>query len=175
MKRLAVLGLLLWPLANLLPVGPERAAWAQAPSFSELTVTDLDDHAVSLGDYPGKVVVLLHEDRDASEQNQDFKTRLGKLSEQHKGHLLVVALADVSVYNFWPARRYVKAALRRLRDEGATVLCDWKGTFRKRFALRSGQSSLFLVYKDQIELTHRGEMTPDQAASLLGRIDRMSN
>ncbi len=171
--------------------GPKAQSAASCPA-SALTVSDLDDRPVSLGSYEDKVVVLLHEDREASEQNQEFKTRLGKLSERYKGRLIVVALADVSAYDFWPARRYVKAALRRLRDEGAEVLCDWKGVFRKRFNLRKGESSLFLVVRQRremkpqakietkieakpeakIELAHQGILTPAQAAFLLEQIDR---
>ncbi len=145
-------------------------------SLSGIVLSDLDDHPVTLGSYGGKVVVLLHEDREASNQNRPFKERLGELAASRAGRLAVVALADVSRYDFWPARRYVKAALARLRDQDkALVLCDWKGVFRRRFHLQAGQSTLFLLRPDgQLELMRRGELSGAEAASVLDRIERMS-
>ena len=52
----------------------------------------------------------------------------------------VVALADVDGYAFWPAKGYVKDALRPLATDGAVVLCDWRGAVRKSYGLKAGQS-----------------------------------
>jgi hypothetical protein len=154
------------------------------PSAGPLLATplrDLEDRAVvlksliepknpPLGD-GGKVLVVLHQDRKSGEQNQDFKDQLGKLTTLPGGRerLHIVALADVGGYDFWPAKGYVKEALRPVQAAGgALVLCDWKGAVRKHYAIRPGQSAVFVVDgAGELRTFRQGLLAGDDASQLL--------
>ena len=94
-------------------------------------------------------------------RNQAFKTELGRPSAGHPAHMRVVALADVDGYAFWPAKGYVKDALRPLATDGAVVLCDWRGAVRKSYGLKAGQSAVFVLSPSgELVTLSRGKLTP---------------
>lgn len=155
----------------------------EAAPLLEAQLRDLEDHPVRLksflekgapgggGGGGGTVLVVLHQDRTSSDQSPDFKVQLGKLTESPAGRqrLRLVALADVGGYDFWPARRYVKDALRPLREEGgALVLADWQGAVRKRYRIAAGQSVIFVVSPSgELRALKRGLLGKDEAAQVL--------
>jgi hypothetical protein len=142
-------------------------------SLSAMTFTDLEDRPVPLASYRGKVLVLIHEDRHSGDSNRELKDRLGLMWERHRDDLVLIALAEVRGYNFWPARHYVKQALSKIRDlGGALVLCDWEGALRKRFGLRQKESALFLVGRDgRVLHARQGELSAAEGESLLRSIE----
>lgn len=164
------------PLRAEPPTAKAAGAADSAAPLLDAQVVDLDDRPVSLRGLRGKVLVLLHQDRKSSDQHASFKDGLGQLAGRYPERLTVVALADVGGFNFWPARRYVKDALRPLRNEGgALVLCDWHGAIRKRYDLSSGQSAVFVVSRDgQLRLLKRGLFTADEAAQALALIQQLA-
>lgn len=147
----------------------------------------LDARLVDLGDRPislralagngaggGRVVVLLHQDRHSSDQNASFKEALGLLAGRYPDRLQVVALADVGGYDFWPAKGYVKDALRPLSTEGGvTVLCDWKGAVRKAYGLTPKQSAVFVLLGGELRHLTRGALSPRAVDSLIGSIEQI--
>jgi hypothetical protein len=174
--------------------GGSAAAWAQpqaepgpgtaqsapgepsaAPLF-DAQILDLDDKPVSLRAMQGRVVIVLHQDRYSSDQNQGFKDRLGELVLRHPQQLQLVALADAGGYNFWPARRYVKDALRPLRElGGALVACDWKGAVQKSYRIPARQSAVFVVGKDgALQVLKKGVLGTSEAAALLRQIEKLA-
>ncbi len=120
----------------------------------------------------GKIVVVLHQDRYSSDQNQGFKDRLGELVLRFPGKLQLIALAEAGGYNFWPARRYVKDALKPLRAlGGALVACDWKGAVQRSYRIPARQSAVFVVDKDSTLAALRiGVLPAADATALLDRI-----
>lgn len=139
-------------------------------------LVDLQDRAQPLRGYydkqpRGPVLVVLYQDRKSADENPTLKVDLGQLADAHPGAMHIVALADVGGYDFWPAKGYVKDALRPLQAEGAKVLCDWQGTIRKRFGLRPGQSTVFVLSPTgTLATVARGQLRPEQSQRLLRTI-----
>lgn len=173
--------------------GFASAAWAQPPAeppagsearlgdppaapLMNAQILDLDDKPVSLRAMQGRVVIVLHQDRYSSEQNQVFKDRLGELVLRYPQKLQLVALAEAGGYNFWPARRYVKDALRPLRElGGALVACDWKGAVQKNYRIPARQSAVFVVGKDgTLQALKKGVLGEAEAAALLSQIEKLA-
>lgn len=150
------------------PPGASRPAAA----LLDAQILDLDDKPVLLRGMHGKVVVVLHQDRYSSDQNQGFKDRLGELVLRFPGKLQLIALAEAGGYNFWPARGYVKDALKPLRAlGGALVACDWKGAVKRSYSIPARQSAVFVVDKDStLQALRVGVLPAADAAALLERI-----
>lgn len=159
--------------------GPVGRAMAAAPGLTgaalgELTFTDVDDHQVALRSIGGRVVVLLHEDKDTGDRNTDFKDRLGLVWERHPRDLQVIALCEVSAFNFWPARRFARDALRKLQREsrGVRVLIDWKGALKARYPLPRGGSQVLILGRDgRVVLSRSGDLTPAETAEALAVVE----
>lgn len=154
------------------PVSAEPAAGAALPSARDVVVSDLADRPLRLSEYAGRVVVVVHEDKEANQQNKPLKDALGKVLAAHRGKLIVVALADVSRYDYWPARGFVLKALRKLpQEEGAVVLADWKGALRQRLGLRRGESSVLVLGRDGgTAMLRRGDLSKADADALLAQV-----
>lgn len=162
---------------------PSRADEPGAGQLLDAQLRDLDDHPLrlrSLLEKEGTLLVVLHQDRKSSDQNQEFKDQLGKLAESPAGRarMRLVALADAGGYDFWPARGYVKDALRPLRDAGwALVLADWQGAVRKKYAIPAGQSAVFVVTtgsgSSELRAFRRGVLGKEDASQLLQMIAGM--
>lgn len=189
-----LVGLLAWPLplARAASQGdpaaaaaPAEAAAPAAPSPTttaprspaetsalDIRVSDLRDRPVTLRSFAGKVVVLVHEDKDANQQNRALKAALGKLLDAHRGRLVVVALADVSRYDYWPARGFVVKALNKLpHDQDSLVLADWKGALRQHLGLRRAESSVLVLERDgRTALLRRGDLPEPEAQAVLATI-----
>ena len=160
------------------PTGSEAGRPLEPPAapLLDAQILDLDDKPVSLRAMQGRVVIVLHQDRYSSEQNQGFKDRLGELVLRHPQKLQLIALAEAGGYNFWPARRYVKDALRPLRElGGALVACDWKGAVQKNYRIPARQSAVFVVGKDgTLQALKKGVLGEAEAAALLSQIEKLA-
>ncbi len=146
---------------------PSPDALLNAPFF------DLADKPVALRSSLGKVVVVVHQDRHSSEQNPQLKDKLSALVARFPKELQVVALADVGGYDFWPAKGYVKDALRSLDSGGgAIVACDWKGTVRKAYRLKTKQSVVFVLGKslELLRMTH-GQLSASETEQVVQQIE----
>lgn len=114
-------------------------------------IEDADGRAVELKSWKGKPILIVYEDKESAKQNQDLKADLAKLAkgDRYKASVALAAVADVSAYDFWPARGFVKDAIREeSRKQGTTIYCDWSGSFRSAYSMRRGVSSVILVGKD---------------------------
>ncbi|MFO0757134.1 MAG: hypothetical protein U0359_11630 [Byssovorax sp.] len=121
----------------------ERAPSAQVP--------DVDGKLFDLRAARGKPVLIVYEDRDSANQNAALKSDLGKLAkgDAYRSKVALAAVADVSSYDFWPARGFVIDAIREeSKKQGTTIYCDWSGSFRKALKLRRGVSSVILFSRD---------------------------
>ena len=139
----------------------------------EAKLVDLADRPVSLRGLSGKVVVVVHQDRHSSEQNPALKERLSALLLRYPTDLRIVALADVGGYDFWPAKGYVKDALKSLDSGGgALVACDWKGAVRKAYQLKQKDRTGFVLSKGLglVSLT-RGQLSMVETEQVAQRVE----
>jgi predicted transcriptional regulator len=161
---------------SLQPAPPPAGGLQPAGPLLEARLQNLGDQVVSLRTLmgTGRVVVLLHQDRHSAEQNAAFKEALGRLASRYADRLQLVALADVGGYDFWPAKGYVKDALRPLSAEGGvTVLCDWKGAVRKAYGLSPKQSAVFVIARGELRHLSRGTLKGNEAEALLSSIEQL--
>jgi hypothetical protein len=132
-----------WPL--LVFTGAAFAGPRQAPSFS---LESTAGARRSLVDYRGRVVLLMYEDRDSQEQNAALKAEVRRrIREESLGrNLVVVPVADVRRYDYWPARSVVRAAVAdQAKALGAEILLDWEGDIARRYGFRTPGSNVALI------------------------------
>ncbi|HEY6879691.1 MAG TPA: hypothetical protein VI299_16805 [Polyangiales bacterium] len=118
---------------------------AALPSFSFATPDDVEMTEV---DVRGRAFLLWYESKDAVHVNDAAKLAvralLASLPEPARPKL--IAVADVSGYDFWPARGLAKRELRSLEKfYGLPIFADWQGHFRDAFALQRDESNLIFV------------------------------
>jgi ceramide glucosyltransferase len=109
---------------------------------------DADGHALELKALRGKPILILYEDKNSAKQNQVLKDRLAELArgDKYRGRVALAAVADVSSYDYWPVKGFVKDAIRdESRKVGTTIYCDWDGSFRSAYGFRRGVSSIVLI------------------------------
>lgn len=114
----------------------------------DFVVHDADDHAFKVSALRAGPTLLVYEDKDGSGDNKRFKERLGKLREKDAAakKVRIVAIADVASWDFWPAKGFVKDAMRSEgKKAGITVYADWSGTGRTVLSAKSSASNLVLV------------------------------
>ncbi len=119
---------------------------SKAPSAAR--VLDVDDRALSIGDLSGGPALLMYEDRDSSKLNEPVKRELEKVvgASPELRKVRIVAVADVSAYDFWPAKGAVKDAIRdEQKRSKMTIWLDWTADFRSKLALDEGTSNVVLL------------------------------
>jgi predicted transcriptional regulator len=114
-------------------------------------VTDVEGRVFELEAVKGKPVLIVYEDKESATQNVALKGDLAKLAkgDRYKTTVALAAVADVSSYDFWPAKGFVIDAIRaESKKQGTTIYCDWTGSFRSALELRRGVSSVVLLGRD---------------------------
>jgi hypothetical protein len=111
-------------------------------------VVDAEGRALDLRAITGKPILVLYEDKGSAEVNAPLKKELSVLAkgDRYRTAVALVPVADVESYDFWPARGFVKSAIRsESRKIGATIYCDWDGSFRRAARIRAGTSNVLLI------------------------------
>ena len=149
--------LLIGNAAHALPeVGAARPA---------LTLKDAWDRTLDLGALTGKPVLVVYEDKDSAKQNEVLKQELAGLAkgDKYMKSIALVAVADLSGYDYWPVKGFVKDAIKTESNKQNTVIyCDWNGSARDRLALRRGQSNVVLFDKGgKVLFSAAGTLTAD--------------
>jgi hypothetical protein len=115
----------------------------------EAALVDSRDLPVRLSSYRGKPLVLFFEDRASADQNARLKRALHERPEARRfgGTATILGVADVSAYDFWPARDFVFSAIRDVeKRDKVQVLLDWKKVLREPpWSLPEGTSSVVLL------------------------------
>ncbi|MFO0552563.1 MAG: YtfJ family protein [Polyangiaceae bacterium] len=119
-------------------------------SAPDARVEDADENKLWVSDLSGSVAVIFYEDKDSGETNREMKDELASLmAEDGMGGIRVVPIADVTEYNSWPAKGFVKKAIREeSKKVGLTIYCDWDGSFREKLDLSKGTSNVVVLAKD---------------------------
>lgn len=114
-------------------------------------VADVDGRALELSQLRGKPVLLVYENQEATKQNVALKSELSKRAtgEAYRKSIALVAVADVDGYDYWPARGFVKRAIRaESKKLGSTIYVDWDGSVRKNAGFTKGKSTVMLLGAD---------------------------
>ncbi len=149
--RSTVLGVAALALSTLGSPSPALALPAEGAAAPNARIEDADGRALELKAFKGKPILIVYEDKDSATQNQPLKDALSKLAkgDRYKASVALAAVADVSSYDYWPVKGFVKDSIREeSRKQGTTIYCDWSGSFRGAYGLRRGLSSIVLVGRD---------------------------
>jgi Bacterial protein of unknown function (YtfJ_HI0045) len=115
------------------------------------TVVDADGNKLDLKKPSGKPTLFVYESKESATQNEVLKAELSALAkgDKYRKAIRLIPIADVDGYDYWPARGFVKSAIR---EESAklktTIYCDWDGSFRKAAGFKRDTSSVVLVGKN---------------------------
>jgi hypothetical protein len=133
-------------------VGHEAQALAVVGSLRPAAQTvDADGRLLDLRAINGKPILVLYEDKASAKMNDAFKAELSHLAkgDRYRNAVALVPVADVQSYDFWPARGFVKDAIRgESKKMGATIYCDFDGAFQRAAGFKRGTSSVMLVGRD---------------------------
>jgi hypothetical protein len=134
-------------------------------------VEDADGRKLEVSSLKGKPVLIVYEDKDSSAQNQPLKDDLSKLAtgDKYKARIALAAVADVSGYDWWPAKGFVKDAIREeSKKQKTTIYCDWDGSFRKAFGIKKGVSNVILIGRDgRVLFAGSGALAADDRKRLI--------
>ena len=114
-------------------------------------IADADGRLLEMKRLGARPILILYEDKNSSSMNQALKNDLARLAkgDRYQATVALIPVADVSAYDYWPVRGFVKDAIRdQSKQVGATIYCDWSGAFRDALSLRRGTSSVVLVARD---------------------------
>jgi len=122
------------------------------PKVGELrpavTVLDADDRSFDLRSVNGKPTLVIYEAKEASTQNEALKRELSTLAkgDAYRDKVALVPVADLRGYDFWPAKGFVRDAIRdESKKAGTTIYCDWDGGAARALGAATGKSSVVLL------------------------------
>jgi predicted transcriptional regulator len=119
----------------------------------------------------GKTTVIFYENKDVTTQNRALKAALQnqKKKEGYGEDVQVIAVADVSAWNFWPAKGFVQDAIRKEEKKaGHPIYLDWTGTFGEAFKMNRNASNVVLVGPDsKVKVSHAGPVPAGKALDIL--------
>lgn len=134
-------------------------------------VVDADGRWLDLRGINGKPTLVVYESQDAQSQNVALKNELSTLAagEKYRNAVVLLPVADVESYDYWPARGFVKSAIRgESKKLNATIYCDWDGSFRKAAGLRRGYSTIMLIGQDgKVLFSYEGTVPKEERDKLV--------
>lgn len=137
-------------------------------------VVDADDRVFDLHGVSGKPMLVLYEDKDSAKVNVALKDDLARLArgDRYKNAVALVPVADVERFDFWPARGFVKDAIRgESKKIGATIYCDWDGSFRRATQIAKNTSSVILFGRDgRVLFAWDGQVPKEERERLLAML-----
>jgi hypothetical protein len=150
-----------------------RAADDAAPRDAELEGTDGGTVAIRM--YRGKPAVLFYEDRHSTELNAEAKKALweqGRATNRTDA-VHVVAIANIQAYDFFPAKDFAVAFIRRLeRKIGIPIVLDARGVLsRPPWNLPKDGGSVVLLDADgRVVWQRSGALGAEGTRELLARV-----
>lgn len=130
-----------------------------------------------LAGYRGKPVVLFFEDRDSPDLNKEFKDALFRMGKERElldaAH--VVAVANLQPFDFFPAREFALAAVRKEEQRwGIPILIDWKGQLAKSpWGLPGDTSTIVLLDAEgRLLFARSGELSSAEQQRFFAELER---
>src|SRR3954471_3684006 len=122
-------------------------------------------------------VLVMYEDKDAQAQNDHARKVLGRITDraENRARFEFVAVADVAQWNWWPAKKYVLADLKKIAaKENTTLFADWTGAVRKAWGLKAHKSTLVLTGSDgKVLFAGEGMLSEAQLAALVAELKKL--
>ncbi len=167
--RLATTGLALTVIAAL------SSNAVALPSTGEarpaLVVHDADDRPFDLRSVNGRPTLVIYESKETNTQNQALKDELSRLAhgDAYRNKVALVPIADVASYSFWPAKGFVRDAIRsESKKAGTTIYCDWDGSAGRALGVRPGRSTVVLVGRSgKVLLSADGPLDAERRKALV--------
>jgi hypothetical protein len=154
-------------------------ARADDPSLlSSVTLTGTDARPAQLRRYAGKPAVVFYEDRGSIETNQALKDALVEQGRQHGllSAVSVIAIANISAYNFPPAREIATAFIRRAeRQAGIPILLDLSGALQAPpWTLPDDASTVLLLDAGgRVVWRHSGKVPAAESGRMLDQLRQL--
>ena len=150
------------PSAALLAVGTPRPP---------ARVADADGRVLDLAAVRGRPTLIVYEDKDSAGLNADLKAELSRLArgDRYRSAITLVPVADVRGYDFWPVRGFVQDAIRgESKKVGATIYCDWDGSFARAMQIRHGTSTVVLIGSSgKVLFAHEGRIPKEETGRVI--------
>jgi hypothetical protein len=125
----------------------------------------------------GHPTIVFYEDKDGGDQNERLKQRIGELRKKSPSakRVALVAIADVKSWDFWPAKGFVKDALRSAgKKAGIVVWADWSGGGRASLDASSNRSNVVLLDKlGKVVWASSGKLSTAQENEVLEHIQKL--
>jgi len=160
----------------------ERAALACPPVGAfrpEAKLTDAWGRSIHLGSFGTKPLVVVYEDKSSAQKNAALKADLTRLTQgkKYRATVTLVAVADVSDYDFWPARGFAKDAIKAAsRKQNIVIYCDWDGRVREKLRLNKNESNIVLYGKDgKVAFSRAGKLSAADRAELIKLLRRQAD
>lgn len=145
-------------------------------SRPDTELADAWDRRVRLGAFAGRPLLVVYEDKDTAETNAPLKSDLSRLAsgEKYRSTIALVAIADVSGYDYWPVRGFVKDAIKaESKKQNLVIYCDWDGHVRRGLALNKDASNIVLYGKDgKVLFARAGTLSTAERGELLSLLRR---
>lgn len=158
-------------LALVIVDGPAMALPEVGAPRPEAKLEDAWERTLAPASLVGKPVLVVYEDKGSAKQNEVLKAELAELAkgDRYKQAIALLAVADVSSYNYWPVRGFVKDAIQEeSRKQKTVIYCDWEAKFRVALGLRQGASNVVLYGKDgKVLFAHAGTLPTERRAELI--------
>jgi hypothetical protein len=157
-------------------VAAATAAWALPPVGGATPRVEVENVAIGkMRPLPDtRPVLVMYEDKDAQAQNEKARQVLGKINDlaANRARFEFVAVADVASWNWWPAKKYVLADLKKIAArDNTTLFADWTGALRKAWGLKAHKSTLVLAGSDgKVLFAGEGTLSDAQLATLVGEL-----
>jgi hypothetical protein len=157
-----------WVLLFALPM----FAWALPKSGStvgRVSVVDTTGTSRTLPD-AHRPILLMYEDRASASENQEVRRLLGRYTRvaENRAVFEFVAVADVSKWNWWPAKRHVLEELRaEERRHHTTLYADWNGSVRRSWGFQKSRSTVLLLGQNgSVRFSAEGPLSAEKRAAL---------
>ena len=156
-------------LCGLVPLGPAFATPQTGQLLPDVSVDGSDGSRRQLPDRRTATVVI-YEDSDAGQQNLRAAALIDATtgSSVNQGKLDAVVIADLEKWNFWPARKFAVAEVRRIAEkEGTTLYIDLKAEVRRAWGLTKHKSGILVVGSDgRVRFAGEGPLSDAQLDDL---------
>lgn len=155
----------------MLVAAPALALVGAGARPGDFQVEDPDGKPVRFSSFAGRVILVLYEDRVAVEWNVALKKRLSRDKSLPRA-LVVLPVADMRRWRYWPARTFAQKELRRRSKEaGRPLYGDWNGEAARALDVGERTSSVMLVGEDgTVRWAAGGRLTAERMEELVALI-----
>ena len=135
-------------------------------SAPEMALPDTAGRVHRLEEERGRAIVIVYEDRHATEQNAPLKRELGERARTTElaKQVTLWPIANLTGLDFWPARGFARDAVERTaREFGVEILMDWTGEVARRWSFPAKVSTVVIVDRaGRVRYRHEGALDAAQ-------------